>query len=180
MFGILDWICGVCGHGWFSCGKVNRRAAAGGLAQSAAKLLVHQSAITAQKWKPDSDHNRITGRNAHTHRHGVQAEVFASTDRELRRRFAQLQNAAVAQLDRALVSEAEGCGFDPRRLHSLEIFEIPYLSASLGTEARFLSSRVNSHSNPLMLKKAARRTAKTLHRPCHRTESWEDAFDERA
>ena len=127
----------------------------GGFAQSAAKLLVHQSAKTAQKWKPDSNHKRITTYDAHTHRHGVQAEVFASTDRVPRRRFTQLQNAAVAQLDRALVSEAEGCGFDPRRLHSLEISESPYLSASRGGEARFPSNRVNSHSNPLMLEKAA-------------------------
>jgi hypothetical protein len=27
------------------------------------------------------------------------------------------KNASVAQLDRALASEAKGCGFDPRRMH---------------------------------------------------------------
>ena len=32
-------------------------------------------------------------------------------------KISAVSNAAVAQLDRALVSEAEGCGFDPRRLH---------------------------------------------------------------
>ena len=28
------------------------------------------------------------------------------------------RDASVAQLDRALASEAKGCGFDPRRMHS--------------------------------------------------------------
>ena len=42
---------------------------------------------------------------------------FPSTVCVPRTRFLRFQNAAVAQLDRALVSEAEGCGFDPRRLH---------------------------------------------------------------
>ena len=32
-------------------------------------------------------------------------------------------SAAVAQLDRASVSEAEGCGFDPRRLHHVRFNE---------------------------------------------------------
>ena len=34
-------------------------------------------------------------------------------------------SARVAQLDRVSASEAEGCGFDPRRAHHSTIFAVP-------------------------------------------------------
>ena len=36
------------------------------------------------------------------------------------------QEAPVAQLDRALASEAKGCGFDPRRVQSHQMLGKPY------------------------------------------------------